>query len=336
MIEILRQDFDHVLDSYYLTGYTTYSYANEKLYPLINRYNHQRKIQDERFYKRLREDLLKGCIMPPITIAFIEENIESNMIEKYINTNIEKAYILDGIQRLNALNKMSNNLDFPLNNKLDINFIVSKSQDKLLYRMITLNNGQKPMTPRHQLEILSQELFYFSGLKNMSIQTEKDYSSNKESNSFKLSTITKAYLSFLTNNVNNENSKIISEEMDKIIVNRIIDQGVPEGELIFKHVLDDIDNKCQDSKMSDWFRIENNIIGYCVGIKSNFKEIKTISVNDFQDLINKFEQSFKIINVSKIKLGQTRRELVKQFFSDFQIVKSLSLEELKDYIVQKA
>ena len=33
--------------------------------------------------------------------------------------------------------------------------------DRLLYRMITLNNGQKPMTARHQIEILASNIFDF-------------------------------------------------------------------------------------------------------------------------------------------------------------------------------
>jgi hypothetical protein len=340
MIQITSKDYDDVLDSYHLTGYATYYFALEKLFPLIDRYDQQRKIQDEGFYKRLREDIVEGCIMPPITIAFVDSDIktncESDYLQIYINDNIEKAYILDGIQRLNALKKSSVNNNFPNEKNLYINFIISKSQDKLLYRMITLNNGQKPMTPRHQLEILSQELFDFSELKNMNIRTEKELSIKRELNCFKFSEITKAYLAFLTNNVNNENTKIISEEMDKIIVKRIMDQGVPEGKLLFKDVLKDIDDKCYNVEICDWFRVENNIIGYCVGVKEYFITIKELSIETFLQLISNFEQSFKIINVSKIRLGQMRRELVKQYFLDFQIIKSLSLEELKDYIVQRA
>lgn len=40
--------------------------------------------------------------------------------------------------------------------------------------MITLNNGQKPMSPRHQIEILTQELFDFTAYPNLIVQTEKE------------------------------------------------------------------------------------------------------------------------------------------------------------------
>jgi len=73
MIKIYSVDDDNVIDSKFLTGMTNYEYAINSLYPLVNKLPIQRRLQNPSFYKRLRQDLVDGCIMPPITLAFISE-----------------------------------------------------------------------------------------------------------------------------------------------------------------------------------------------------------------------------------------------------------------------
>ena len=86
-----------------------------------------------------------------------------------------------------------------LESPLLLNIIISPNKDMLLYRMITLNNGQKPMTARHQIEILTQELFNFEDY-NMDVQTEKERSEKIKRGAFNLGDISKGYLAFLTGN----------------------------------------------------------------------------------------------------------------------------------------
>src|SRR5690606_661944 len=118
----------------------------------------------------------------------------------------------DGIQRLNTLVRASKKPGFKPETKIFFNVIVADNKDKLLYRMITLNNGQKGMTPRHQIEILTQELFDFKDLK-IKVQTEKEKSENTEKDAYSVGAISQGYIAFLTSNVHNENAKIIDEKM---------------------------------------------------------------------------------------------------------------------------
>ena len=76
-INILSIDFDKVIKSRYITASTNYQFAINHLFPLIDRLDIQRNIQDNKFYHRLEKDLVTGCIMPPITLAFVDENIVS-------------------------------------------------------------------------------------------------------------------------------------------------------------------------------------------------------------------------------------------------------------------
>lgn len=139
---------------------------------MIDRFDAQRKLLDIKFYERLEKDIVNGCMIPPITLAFVSKDMASekelDIINKYINDNIKEGFILDGIQRINTLFR-ANELNyeaFPRRSSLLLNIIISESSDMLLYRMITLNNGQKAMSPRHQIEILTKGLFNKYGYSN--------------------------------------------------------------------------------------------------------------------------------------------------------------------------
>ncbi|WP_201294535.1 hypothetical protein [Colwellia sp. 20A7] len=319
-ITIFDKANDGVINSVVATGKTTYQYAIDNLFPLINRFSAQRKSQDKKFYARLERDILDHCLMPPITIAFVEQNFEANNeveIAEYITNNIQSGYILDGIQRLNTLSRASGNERFDGSQSLYINVIISPTEDKLLYRMITLNNGQKPMTPRHQIEILTQELFDFTDIE-ITIQSEKERAENVIKGSFDLGDVSKAYLAFLTGAVNNDNNKIIGEKMDQIIVGRIMDKQPSDDDIEFKEVITEIDRLCSNSEVKKWLKIGNNLIGFSVGIKSSHQTIKNTNSDDFSDAIELFESAFKAINPSKVNLGKYRRELSQKFIENYE------------------
>jgi hypothetical protein len=259
-VTIFDKANDGVIDSVVATGKTSYQYAIDNLFPLTDRFSAQRKTQDKKFYARLERDILDHCLMPAITIAFVNPNFQNGtetQITQYILDNIDSGYVLDGIQRLNTLKRASENERFDGEQSLYINVIISPSEDKLLYRMITLNNGQKPMTPRHQIEILTQELFDFSEV-NISVQTEKERAENIVKGSFDLGDLSKAYLAFLTGTVNNDNNKIIGEKMDQIIVGRIMDKQPTDDNIDFKKVIKEIDRLCVNDSIKKWLKVGNN------------------------------------------------------------------------------
>jgi hypothetical protein len=337
-LKIFDTESDKVIESFVGTGKTTYGYALEKLLPLTTRFDAQRKLQDKKFYKRLQRDIVKGCLMPPITIAFVDKSgvdlSNRKQFEDFVNSNIDSGYILDGLQRLNTLLSASDIEGFDAERPIHLNVIVSPSQDKLLYRMITLNNGQKPMTPRHQVEILTQEMFSFTGLANVTVQTEKERSEKIVRGAFNLSDISNAYLAFLTNNVNNENNKIVNEKMDEILVGRVLDTDIADGSVQFEDVLVLLDRLCESPEIRRWFKVNNNLIGFCVAIKKTYPLISEIDLDDFKNSVQIFEESFDAINASKVNLGKYRRQLSKEFFEKFEALSDKTSEELTEYFAE--
>lgn len=320
---------DKVIRSKVLLADLSYEEALDNLYPLINRFEAQRKLLDTKFYSRLERDIVAGCIMPPVTIAFIAEDIENiKDIDHFVNENISKAFILDGIQRLNTLKRSSDHEGFDLSRKLLLNVIISPTKDMLLYRMITLNNGQKPMTPRHQIEILTQELFDFSEL-NIDIQSEKDRSEQIIRGAFNLGDISRGYLAFLTDNVHNENTKIIGEKMDQILIGRILDSQITSSRIEFKNILELVDRLASENdEIKTWLKVSNNFIGFCVGIKRSYEKVSEETSDAIAHEIQKFEEAFKAINPSKVNLGKYRRDLSKYFIEEYESIKTQGADEL--------
>lgn len=331
-IKVFNITKDDVIGSYVSLGQSDYNYAINSIYPLINRFDAQRRFLDNKFYERLERDILKGCLMPTITIAFVEIGSDfktAGDIQDYLFKNIDRGYVLDGIQRLNTLKRASEKANNLLDKDKEIffNIIIADNKDKLLYRMITLNNGQKPMTPRHQIEILTQELFNFDGLK-IKIQTEKEKSENPVKDSFSLGDISKGYVAFLTNSVHNENSKIIDEKMDQILVGKILDSDLSTFKIQFFDIIKLINKLSENNFIRTWLQVSNNFIGFCVGIKQSYETLNNVDNDIVFHALTTFDKAFLAINPSKVNVGKFRRDLSKYFIQNANETFYLDEEEL--------
>jgi len=328
------KEFDKVVSSVFCSGKTTYKYAIENFYPQIDKYYAQRKKLDEKFYKKLERDIVKGCIMPPITLALVVDDISvikektTDELKQIFEKNKGNLYILDGIQRLTTLKRAYEaNFDTIAESKIYFNILISDSEDRLLYRMITLNNGQKPMSARHQIEVLAYNIFDFDEL-SIAVQTEKARSKKRIKGSFDKDDIIKGYISYLSNSVNIDNQKIIESKMDELIAEKIIESDVTQGNQNFLDVISLIEKFISDPELLKWFKQTNNLIGFCAAISKSYDVIKKETVEDFRENIEKFESAFEEFDISKVKLGHLRRLTVEYFISKYPILKGDSFSEL--------
>ncbi|PIB29557.1 hypothetical protein BFP77_06125 [Maribacter sp. 4U21] len=327
-------DSDKVINAIVASGSITYKEAIEKLVPLISKTEFQRKLQDKKFYEKLERDIVDGCIMPSITIAFVDKSINTSSkkedIIKFFEKNYSKSFVLDGIQRLNTLSRVSESKGIDLEKKLYLNIVYSDSVDKLLYRMITLNNGQKPMTPRHQVEVMMANVFDFKEL-GIEVQTEKERAVKIKMNSFNKSDLVQAYLAYMANSPMVDNKKIIQEKMDELIVNKIVSAEKVENDSTFESVIKSL-AKFQKSPISlKWLKQANNLVGFAVGMKTSSADIKNLTVEQFENAIKIFDQAFSDFNPSKIKLGKLRRELSYDYFKNYDKLRDFDSLELLEY-----
>lgn len=130
-----------------------------------NEYQRRRVKSSSSVYSLLKEDLRRGCLMPPIVMAIsenVKDIINENNIVSIINKNKTRLIILDGLQRSytirdliqEALSSDDPNKDKIFQNKIRIELYVGINKLGILYRMLTLNTGQTPMSTRHQIEII--------------------------------------------------------------------------------------------------------------------------------------------------------------------------------------
>ena len=337
-IEVFTVDKDSVVDALVSTGRTTYSFALDNIVPLINRLDIQRKIQNPAFYERLRRDISKKCLMPPITLAFVRKSMVGLStpagFKNFLNKNIQNAFVLDGIQRLSTLKRAydSSKNDFPLNQPLFINVLVCQSTDNLLYRMITLNNGQRPMTTRHQIEILTSNMFDGDD-ETVTLVKEKD-GKRRQRGVFAKSDFVLGYIAFLSNSTTVDSQKLIQEKLDELIANKILEHDPIAGEVQFSEILELIRNLVDVSDSVDkWFRISNNLIGFCAGARAGYPSLIKATPESFSEFIERFEKAFGSFDVSKLKLGRARRNSVAAVIKSFKLLAKKDISAITEKLV---
>lgn len=332
ILDIIDTQFDSVIDGMTAFGRVSYDYAFTNLVHLIDKTDFQRKLQDKRFYQKLERDLESGCVIPPLTVAFVtnEINVSStdDEVRLYVEQNIQHSFVLDGIQRLNTLSRLENSVLLDKTKNLYINLIFCESVEKLLYRMITLNNGQRPMTPRHQVEMILSNVINFDEL-GITVFSEKDVVSKNEKY-FKRSDIIQAYLAFMAETPLIDNKKIIQEKMDELLVGKIMDVSPSDYRTEFKAVIQCLSKFQAGAKSYKWLTITNNLVGFAVGVKKNPQLIYELTVEEFENAIMVFDEAFSILSPSKIKVGKYRRELSCEYFSNFPSYKDFGEFELSE------
>jgi len=172
-----------------------------------NPYQRNKVSKSGSIYNLLKEDILKECIIPPIVLASTSKLAEEASPDELLTevlTDAGNLKILDGLQRtLSIIDVYNNNREHfdSLENKylIRVEAYLSISDTGILYRMLTLNTGQTPMTLRHQLEILFSK--YAEGEFNgVTILREVDEASVKSIDSYRFSDLIDGYTSFLEKN----------------------------------------------------------------------------------------------------------------------------------------
>lgn len=159
-------------------------------------------------YSLLKEDIKVGCVIPPIVLAIFpnavnEESFDKDNLLQKISEAGKDLLILDGLQRtytiLDLIGELSENQE--LLNKvtkmpLRVEVYTGISKVGVLYRMLTLNTGQSPMSTRHQVEMLYSD--YKDGFDNLTFISEAENRIPTGDNEFRFNDIIDGFISYLT------------------------------------------------------------------------------------------------------------------------------------------
>lgn len=214
---VLSTELDKRINSYNLYAETTFGEYLEFANDIIKNNDFQRKRVNasKTIYSLLKSDLKKGCVIPPLVLAITDNNkIDVNKseelsqsIENVIKNTPQNVLILDGLQRTYTLIDAYNEILEEYNGtpekinefrefKVRLEIYVNINKFGVLYRMLTLNTGQTPMSARHQLEILYHDKLdtNFDGIK---LITEVQGTANPNKDEFIFKNVIEGFNSYM-------------------------------------------------------------------------------------------------------------------------------------------
>lgn len=184
----------------------------------------QRKQERYRPYERLKLDIRLGALLPPITLALKPEYVpdarnaittnDVNLLLAILSVPA-RANILDGLQRTFILSDLEREGSLPKNGNILLEYWLEADIKHLIYRIIVLNAGRKPMSMRHQVELLFQSLQKQIEIRIPGIEMyrERDQTRRRGPKKFALDRIALAYHCFLLKTHDLERDSIVAQEL---------------------------------------------------------------------------------------------------------------------------
>lgn len=200
-----------------------------------NKFQLQRKKEIHKGYKRLKDDLKNGALIPGITLAIepskashlipiVESKDNSKIIDSITRLN-DHIYILDGLQRSHKIKELiDSGINFNDEQKLLLEIWIEPEISNLVYRLIVLNSGQKPMSMRHQIELLftTMRITLMNEIEGLEILVENEEDKRTNALQFPFERLVTAYYSFLTKSPEVDKSSIVSQ---KLVEEKIMDDS---------------------------------------------------------------------------------------------------------------
>lgn len=355
--EVTGIDYDNRINSFMVSARADYEWYLDKTQGSEENLAIQRDIiKGSKPYKNLRADLKLGCILPTIVLAVRE--IEASVLQKYdpydgfmkasrndldklqsAIANITSIHvdIVDGLQRTNALRQTLDELNESerhifLSRSLRLEIWVNIDFFPLAYRMLLLNAGQRPMSMKHQIDILSGGLATdLKDLPGIEIIRLKDHKRRVRAGQFHLSTLAQAFQAWMQRNPNVDRTNLVVETMvvDEALESLGIDLTGEDGNqrdgfrqfvgwlLRLDQALGDLQNR--------FFANDTVVLGFAAAIgfahkndilqdrllSSMTKLVSDVEASDGDALgVQMFDQIRRSIDTKRSNVGEATRGLV--------------------------
>lgn len=239
MVECFSVDFDHRLQCYVVLCRADYRWYLDATSGAESNLKIQRDIiKGQKTYQTLREDLKRGCVLPPVVLSMqglsVPQEFQANPSNEYLlidplslgslrdsieNHSSDHVQIIDGLQRTNAIRSVVSELDDQARERFlarPIRFEVwlNIPLDALAYRMLLLNAGQKPMSMKHQIEVLADNMrSNLQGVPNLDIIRGMDKRRRTQPGQFQLAILTGAFQAWLQKSPNVDLRNAVTEQL---------------------------------------------------------------------------------------------------------------------------
>ncbi|GCL37895.1 MULTISPECIES: hypothetical protein [Sphaerospermopsis] len=320
-------------------------------------YEPQRKREKYKAYERMKVDIMNGALLPSITLAVKPELVSDILpiVQKDDRQELERALskpgqvnILDGLQRTFILKDIAKeDFDFNSEQKLLVEFWLEGNIRNLIYRIIVLNAGQKPMSMKHQIGLLFITLndTLKDEIPDIEIFKEKESARRKKARKYPLDRIATAYQSFITKSPETQRQNVVAQ---KLVEEEILDSTEEQlGEQFdaFKNYLKiyaDLDVEVSriyignaDKEIPNgikWFGEEsvmNSFFAALALVSSNNSErvqkaldtllklLRDTKENDDPLALEKLQELESGFNPRKVSLGFAKRKLLTNGFKEY-------------------
>lgn len=354
MIELLSIDFDERLQATCAVVRSNYRWFIEVSDAAEENLTIQRKIiGGSKPYATLRADLKRGCILPPLVIAAkgvlppSASRTEGDVAHDLLAIEPSRVYIIDGLQRTNAIRQSAEELsgvalDHFLDRPLRLEVWLNIPFGALAYRMLLLNAGQRPMSIKHQVEILSMKLQEeLATVPSIDIFTSISGRRRSQPGQFQLAKLSQAFQAWLQGQPNVDLKNTVMEQLlaENAIEVLGADAGKQDGTLLgsggFKGLVEWI--VAMDLAMGGTYRdfLSNDTVllglSAAVGAAERNDALKTrmeaglvrlkaaagASSADEALAVSDYEMLRAGIDVSKRNVGEATRDLVFYAFQEY-------------------
>ncbi|NER19817.1 MAG: hypothetical protein F6J96_03475 [Symploca sp. SIO1C2] len=306
----------------------------------------------------MKDDLKKGALLPAITLAVKLDKVEEllPLLEnkkpdyKALAQELNQpglVNILDGLQRTYILKEIVEDEDSLFSNfsqDVLVEFWFEPEIRNLIYRIIVLNAGQKPMSMKHQIDLL---FMTFKDIierdLDIKIYTNKQKRQRTKPRNYALDRIATAYQCFITRspevqkqnfiaqrlleeNVFNSNEKELGEKFDRfkkyLRIYADLDEEVCR--IYNKNSQTDLPNG------TTWFGSENVINSFFAAIASSNSSERVdkalnVLIDRLKDSIEEddpldletLQQIQKGVNPRKVNIGFATRKLLTTGFKEY-------------------
>lgn len=246
-VEALAIDRDDRLRSYCVTAKCTYRDFLWLTAGAEKNLEIQRSIiKGTKAYATLRSDLKRGCVLPPIVLAVtveLAEDPESALLGGHLSqlsmdlssVVSENVYVIDGLQRTNAIRQTVDELEAELrevflDRTVRVEMWLNIPFSAIAYRMLLLNAGQRPMSVKHQVEVLSSKLVGdLAKVPQLDIFRVADTRRRTQPGQFALAKIAQAFQAWLQGQPNLDLRNTVMEELLAESAIEVLGQTVPLG-----------------------------------------------------------------------------------------------------------
>lgn len=181
----------------YLSWYNEFGNKNS----LDEQRNVVRSTTANKIRTRLIDDLTKGAVIPPIVLGISVDDkcdVRRDNIASLIQSHINEATVIDGIQRTEAIRLAVEKKPEILESKIRTELWISFNPINLIYRMLILNTGQMPWSVKRQLDVVYKPFVkrLETSVEGIKTYTENDGGRRKNPGEYQVNSIIELFMAF--------------------------------------------------------------------------------------------------------------------------------------------